>query len=55
MPTDRLVTLRTERLLVRAATLQDVELYYALWTNPSEMGFRADWDQMQTGSVGTKA
>jgi len=39
MPTDRLVILRTERLLVRAATPEDVELYYALWTNPSVMGF----------------
>ncbi len=39
MPTDRLVILRTERLLVRAATLADAELYHVLWTSPSVMGF----------------
>jgi len=38
MATDRVVILRTERLLIRAATTADAELYHALWTSPSVMG-----------------
>lgn len=38
MTTDRVVILRTERLLIRAATTADAELYHALWTNPRVMG-----------------
>jgi len=38
-PTNRVVILRTERLMVRTATLADAELYYVLWTSPSVMGF----------------
>jgi RimJ/RimL family protein N-acetyltransferase len=38
MPEDRRVILETERLVVRAATLEDAGLYLSLWTNPQVMG-----------------
>jgi ribosomal-protein-alanine N-acetyltransferase len=32
-----MVIFETERLIVRKATLDDVDMYYALWTNPQVM------------------
>jgi len=37
MPTGHNLILETERLAVRTATEQDVDLFYALWTNPRVM------------------
>ena len=37
MSTGRNAILETERLVVRAATVEDIDLYYALWTEPRVM------------------
>ncbi len=37
MPSDRNVIFETERLAVRTATADDVDLFYALWTDPRVM------------------
>ena len=39
MPPERRVVFETERLIVRIATEADVELFYALWTNPQVMTY----------------
>ena len=36
-PTARTVILETERLIIRIATEEDVDLFYALWTDPQVM------------------
>jgi RimJ/RimL family protein N-acetyltransferase len=53
LPHDSLV-LETERLRVRTATLEDVDLFYALWTNPDVMrnvgfpqGLRVTWSEIE--------
>ena len=37
MPSDHTVVFETERLVIRAATVVDVGLFYDLWTNPQVM------------------
>ena len=37
MSSDHSVIFETERLAVRAATVTDIDLFYALWTNPQVM------------------
>ena len=39
MAPERSVVFETERLIVRIATEDDVELFYALWTNPQVMKY----------------
>jgi RimJ/RimL family protein N-acetyltransferase len=37
MPSGHTVVFETERLIIRAATVTDVDLFYDLWTNPQVM------------------
>ena len=37
MPSDHTVVFETERLVIRVATVADVELFHELWTNPQVM------------------
>jgi RimJ/RimL family protein N-acetyltransferase len=39
MSSDRSVVFETERLIVRTATADDVDLFYALWTDPRVMTY----------------
>ena len=39
MSPERRLVFETERLIVRIATEADVELFYALWTNPQVMKY----------------